>query len=118
MSKPIVRSPQERSQLIINAVLEFLNTFPDFREEYSAISASEIVAIQKSLEHIVGTVVADSTIVDKPQPIAKRLLSDLSHRDGIRQGFFDPMESEDRGELVRDVAFVIYRALRSGSRGV
>ncbi|MEK7633200.1 MAG: hypothetical protein AAB473_05460 [Patescibacteria group bacterium] len=112
MPKPIERTPQERSQIIISAVLECLNAFPDFHEEYSAISPSEIVAIQKSLEHIVTTVLADDMIDDKPQPMAKRLLSDLSHRGGIRQGFFDPMESEDRGNLVRDVAFVIYRNLR------
>ena len=113
MAKPVERSPQERNQLIINAVLEFLNTFPEFHEEYSAIGASEIVAIQKSLEHIVGTVLADSTIDDKPQPIAKRVLSDLSHRGGLRQGFFDPMESEDRGNLVREIAFIVYRNLRT-----
>lgn len=99
--------------MIIAAVLECLNAFPDFREEYSALSASETGAIQKSLEHIAMTVLADANIDDKPQPMAKRLLSDLSHRGGIRQGFFDPMESEDRGNLVRDIAFVIYRNLRT-----
>ncbi len=115
MPKPIEHTPQERTQMIIAAVLECLNAFSDFREEYSAQNASEVVAIQKSLEHIAMTVLSDATIDDKPQVIAKRMLSDLSHRGGIRQGFFDPMESEDRGNLVRDVAFVIYRVLHSGS---
>jgi len=113
MPKPLDRTPQERSRMIIAAILDYLNAFPDFRDEYSALNPLEGIAIQKSLEHIAMTVLADAMLEDKPQSIAKRVLSDLSHRGGIRQGFFDPMESEDRGNLVRDVAFVIYRNLRA-----
>ena len=100
-------APQEKAERIVAAVLKYLHTIPDFKQEYEELGEGAMMNIQKSLERIVVSALQDMGFADAAQTITKRFLSDLTHRPGLRQGFFDAMESEDRGNLVQEIFDVV-----------
>ena len=109
MKKIPTVAPQEKAARIVAAVLKYLNSIPEFKQEYEELGEEVMMNIQKSLERIVVSELHDMGFSDAAQTITKRFLSDLTHRPGLRQGFFDAMESEDRGNLVKEIFDVVVR---------
>ncbi len=110
MKKIPTVAPQEKAERIVAAVLKHLNTIPEFKQEYEELGGEVMMNIQKSLERIVVSELHEMGFADAAQTITKRFLSDLTHRPGLRQGFFDAMESEDRGNLVKDIFDVVVKS--------
>lgn len=103
----IKRTPQEKARNIVDAVLAYLNAIPEFHAEYEDVGQAVRANIEKNIEHMTVAILIDVMYPEKDIAIAKSLLHDLTHRPGIEQGFFDPMESEDRGQLVQDIRGVV-----------
>lgn len=107
----VKRTPQEKARDIVDAVLAYLNTHPEFRQEYEDVGPAVRSSIEKNLERMALAVLIDVMYPEKDVAITKSFLIDLTHRPGIEQGFFDPMESEDRGMLVQEIRAVVSKKL-------
>ncbi len=104
-----VLSSKEKAERLVEAVLKHLATIPGFTEEFADLGDVVQMNIRKTLERIVLKETDGFIFANVAQSITKQILADLTHRPGLRQGFFDAMESEDRGNLVKQILSIVVR---------